>query len=100
MIASKPFLSDEFDLVLGFSGDTVLPEVVTQDLIGLIDRIAVHQERNLWEAVTRMLSHKVELLTHTSIAVVFRHTDGTVQSREIGRHHLPDLPIGVHFTFC
>ena len=42
MIASKPFLSDEFDLVLGFSGDTVLPEVVTQDLIGLIDRIAVH----------------------------------------------------------
>jgi hypothetical protein len=78
------FLRDEFDLVLGFSGDTVLPQVVTQDLIGLIDRIAIRQERNLWEAVTRMLSHKVELLTHTSIAVVFHDIDGSVQSREIG----------------
>jgi hypothetical protein len=87
-------------LVLGFSGDTVLPQVVTQDLIYLIDHIATHQERNVWDAVTRMLSNKVELLTHTSIAVVFRNSDGIVQSREIGRHHPPDLPIGIHFIWC
>jgi len=100
MITSNPFVRNEFDLVLGFSGDTILSEVVTQDLIGLIDRIAIHQEWNLWEVVTRMLSYKVELLIHTSIAVVFCDTDGGVCLREIGRHHLPDLPIGVHFTWC
>lgn len=65
-----------------------------------MDRIAIHQERDLWEAVVRMLSYKVEILTHTSIAVVFRDTNGSVRSREIGRHHLPDLPLGVHFTWC
>ena len=89
-----------FDFVLGFTGDSTLPQYVAEEIMYTVVDLAVHQQRDPWEATVKAFSRNHTVLEHTSVVLVFRDRNNNVLCREIGLHHPPQAALGIHFQFC
>lgn len=89
--------SDRYDLILGFTSDTILPEFVTNEMIDIITHLTVNQERDLWCAIGKGLKHAERLLRHTAVMVIFKEGD-SLCCRQIGLHDPPSRVLGLDFA--
>lgn len=83
-----------FDLVLGFSGETTLPEFVMDELLYLIRAVTVDSITNIWTLLGQTFKHSERLLNHSALIAVFQ--DGSVlRCIELGLHEPPHRVLGL-----
>src|SRR5258705_5541897 len=93
-LASFRLHSGLFDLVLGFSGETTLPEFVMDELQGLIRAVTVDSITHIWSVLCKTFKHSERLLNHSTLIVIFQ--DGPVlRCIELGLHEPPHRVLGV-----
>lgn len=84
---------DQFDLILGFGGNSTLPLDVLPAITRLIHLVVVDQVTDPWEVVVRAMGSDIELLDITSIVVLFMGKF-YFPVRSLSNHHsLQRIPI-------
>jgi hypothetical protein len=94
----NPIFSLRYDIIVGFTGESTLPDLVVHELINIIKNFTVNQQRDFWAVIVKSLKSANDLLHHSTITVIFRE-NGTVVCRELGLHDPPSRVMGVNF-FC
>jgi hypothetical protein len=87
------------DIIVGFSGESTLPEFVVSDMIEILLRLTVRQQRDIWKVIAQSLKGAERLLQHSAVTVIFKVGD-RVEMREIGIHDPPGRVLGIGHFFC
>jgi hypothetical protein len=93
------FVSGDVDAIVGFTGESTLPEFVISNMIDVMVRFTIKQERDIWKVVEHSLKNAEKLLRQTAVTVIFKLGD-KVEMREIGLHDPPTRVLGVTQFFC
>jgi len=96
---TNPIFSHRYHLIVGFTGQSTLPDVVIHDLIKVMKNFTVNQGRDIWPVITKTLTCAEDLLRHSTVTVIFKD-NGTVVCRNIGLHNPPSKVMGVDHFFC
>jgi len=97
-MTKTPFFSDRYDIIVGFTSLSTLPEMVMHELIKIMKNFTVNQQRDIWAVIENSLTSAQDVLPHSTITVVFK-ANGTVVCRSLGLHNPPSRVMGVDF-FC
>jgi len=92
-------VSGQFDVIVGFTGDSTLPEFVINEMINMMVRFTVKQQRDIWTVMEQSLKGAERLLQYSAVTVLFK-MDDQVEVREIGLHDPPSRALGVGSFFC
>lgn len=92
-------VSGRYNVIVGFTGDSTLPEFVITEIIDIMARLTVKQQRDMWKVMEQSLKRADRLLRHSAVTVILK-VDGKVEAREIGLHDPPSRVLGVGHFMC
>lgn len=64
--------SSSVDLVIGFGGNSTLPQEVTPAIVGFIKAVAVDQITDPWEAAVHTFGCDLKLLDTTPVVAIYK----------------------------
>jgi len=67
-----PFFSDRYDIIVGFTSLSTLPEMVMHELIKIMKNFTVNQQRDIWAVIENSLTSAQDVLPHSTITVVIQ----------------------------
>jgi len=87
------------DLIIGFTGDSTLPEFIVTEMIDMMVRFTVKQQRDIWTVMEHSLKGAERLLKYSAVTVIYK-IDDQVEIREIGLHDPPSRCLGIGSFYC
>src|SRR5882672_101645 len=83
---TNPIFHHRYHLIVGFTCQSTLPDLILYDLIKIMRNFTVNQGRDIWPVMAKSLTCAKDLLSHSAVMVIFKE-NGTVVCREFGLHN-------------